>query len=233
MEVVSCGITCAAHISDKLTCLDIVAYLCGKLCLMGIYGNISVVILDNDAVSVAAVPACACIGNCSACGSVNGRAIGSCYVDALVVSSVALVGGDISAVNRPYIFARTACGDELGSVVGNIGSLCCAYSDYLGNRLLNNNRINGLFPDNGIVSVCNKLSGKLLAVTTLCLDYGLSLGKLGIFDGDGLVGDGASESLLLVALYLEIGNLRLDLDKSSYPENAVSRSSMTCPLYVA
>lgn len=112
---------------------------------MGIYGNISVVILDNDAVSVAAVPACACIGNCSACGSVNGRAIGSCYVDALVVSSVALVGGDISAVNRPYIFARTACGDELGSVVGNIGSLCCAYSDYLGNRLLNNNRINGLF----------------------------------------------------------------------------------------
>ena len=186
MEVVSCGITCAAHISDKLTCLDIVAYLCGKLCLMGIYGNISVVILDNDAVSVAAVPACACIGNCSACGSVNGRAVGSCYVDALVVSSVALVGGDISAVNRPYIFARTACGDELGSVVGDIGSLCCAYSDYLGNRLLNNNRINGLFPDNGIVSVCNKLSGKLLAVTTLCLDYGLSLGKLGIFDGDGL-----------------------------------------------
>ena len=91
VEVVSCGITCAAHISDKLTCLDIVAYLCGKLCLMGIYGNISVVILDNDAVSVAAVPACACIGNCSACGSVNGRAVGSCYVDALVVSSVALV----------------------------------------------------------------------------------------------------------------------------------------------
>lgn len=25
VEVVSCGITCAAHISDKLTCLDIVA----------------------------------------------------------------------------------------------------------------------------------------------------------------------------------------------------------------
>jgi len=100
VEVISCGIACASHISDKLTLFYSIAVFSRKLCLMSINRNVAVLMLNDYAVAVTAVPACACVDYRACFCGIDGSTVGSGNINALMTSAVALMSGNISAVNR-------------------------------------------------------------------------------------------------------------------------------------